>query len=82
MLHLSSLCQTPVDHAIADEILDDLLKREFNKQQRVKDDKGKRPLKVTGIKIMDDLEQRIENVEKDLNKEKEKNILTRHKRKW
>ncbi|GJW94643.1 zinc finger, CCHC-type containing protein [Tanacetum coccineum] len=58
----------------SDEILDDLLEREFNKQHRVKvDDKEKGPLKddkrkVTGFKILDDLEQRIENVEKDLNK--------------
>ncbi|GJS06046.1 hypothetical protein Tco_0362842 [Tanacetum coccineum] len=56
-----------VGDAIANEILDDLLKKEFNRQQRVKDDKGNRPLKddkrsVTGIKILDDLGQKIENV--------------------
>ncbi|GJR53030.1 hypothetical protein Tco_1403551 [Tanacetum coccineum] len=62
-----------VDDAIADEILDDLLKREWDKQQRVKDDKRK----VTRIKIMDDLEKRIENVEKDLNKAKDKMDLNK-----
>nr|GEW47463.1 hypothetical protein [Tanacetum cinerariifolium] len=44
------------------------------------DDKGTGPLKddksrVIGIKILDDLEQRIENVEKILNKAKEKKLL-------
>nr|GEW05377.1 hypothetical protein [Tanacetum cinerariifolium] len=34
-----------VDDAISDEILDDLLKREFNKQHHLKDDKGKGPMK-------------------------------------
>ncbi|GKA80667.1 hypothetical protein Tco_0787359 [Tanacetum coccineum] len=71
-----------VDDAIADEILDDLLKRERDKQQRVKDDKRNGPLKddkrkVTRIKIMDDLEKRIENVEKDLNKAKDKMDLNK-----
>nr|GEX42062.1 hypothetical protein [Tanacetum cinerariifolium] len=62
-----------VDDAIADEILDDLLKRERDKQQRVKaifvDDKRK------GIF------ERIENVEKDLNKAKEKMDLNKGKEK-
>ncbi|GJX39541.1 hypothetical protein Tco_0252844, partial [Tanacetum coccineum] len=58
-----------VDDAIADEILDDLLKTECEKQQHVKYDKGKGHLKddkrkVTGIKILDYLELMIENVEK------------------
>ncbi|GKG33461.1 hypothetical protein Tco_0433620, partial [Tanacetum coccineum] len=56
------------------------------KQHRVRDDKGNGPLKddkrkVTGIKILDDLEQRIENVEKDLNKAKEKMDLNKGKEK-
>ncbi|GJR98022.1 hypothetical protein Tco_0270196 [Tanacetum coccineum] len=68
-------CQ--LDDAIGDEILDDLLKREWEKQQRVKDDKRK----VTRIKILDDLEQRIENVEKHLNKAKEKMDLNKRKEK-
>ncbi|GJR96587.1 hypothetical protein Tco_0268761 [Tanacetum coccineum] len=52
-----------VDDVIVDEILGDLLKIELEKQQCVKvfsifvDDKRK----VTRIKILDDLEQRIEN---------------------
>ncbi|GKB03644.1 hypothetical protein Tco_0831787 [Tanacetum coccineum] len=76
-----------VDDVISNEILDDLLKREFNKQQRVKDEKGKmtkekRPLKddkrkLTGIKIAVDLEKRIQNVEIDLNKAKEKMLMER-----
>ncbi|GKF48336.1 hypothetical protein Tco_0141587, partial [Tanacetum coccineum] len=41
----------------------------------LKDDKRK----VTGIKILDDLEQRIERVEKILNKEKEKMNLKKGK---
>ncbi|GKE08633.1 hypothetical protein Tco_1412184, partial [Tanacetum coccineum] len=40
------------------------------------DDKSK----VTGIKILDDLEQRIEKVEKILNKAKEKMLLKKGKR--
>nr|GEX79482.1 hypothetical protein [Tanacetum cinerariifolium] len=48
------------------------------------DDKGNGPLKddkneVTGIKILDDLEQRIEKVEKILNKAKEKMLLKKGK---
>ncbi|GKB48215.1 hypothetical protein Tco_0898968 [Tanacetum coccineum] len=76
-----------VDDVISNEILNDLLKREFNKQQRVKDEKGKmtkekRPLKddkrkLTGIKIAVDLEKRIQNVEIDLNKAKEKMLMER-----
>ncbi|GJW63753.1 hypothetical protein Tco_0115637 [Tanacetum coccineum] len=42
-------------------------------------DKGNGPLK--GIKILDDLEQRIENVEKYLNKAKEKKDLNKAKEK-
>ncbi|GJX09527.1 hypothetical protein Tco_0199386 [Tanacetum coccineum] len=43
------------------------------------DDKGKGPLK--GIKILDDLEQRIEKVENILNKAKEKMVLKKGKEK-
>ncbi|GKE02688.1 hypothetical protein Tco_1390671 [Tanacetum coccineum] len=42
-------------------------------------DKGKGPLK--GIKILDDLEQRIEKVENILNKAKEKMVLKKGKEK-
>ncbi|GJZ16274.1 hypothetical protein Tco_0551951 [Tanacetum coccineum] len=50
------------------------------------DDKGNGPLKddkreVTGIKILDDLKQRIEKVEKILNKAKEKMVLKKGKEK-
>ncbi|GKC77809.1 hypothetical protein Tco_1128583, partial [Tanacetum coccineum] len=49
------------------------------------DDKGKGHLKddkseVTGINILDDLEQRIEKVENILNKVKEKMLLKKGKR--
>ncbi|GJY81711.1 hypothetical protein Tco_0494462, partial [Tanacetum coccineum] len=57
-----------VHDAIADDILDDLLKREWEKQHRVKDDKRK----LTELKILDILEQRIEKVGKHLHKAKEK----------
>ncbi|GJR45270.1 hypothetical protein Tco_1313373 [Tanacetum coccineum] len=63
-----------VHDAIADDILDDLLKREWEKQQRVKvfaifvDDKRK----STEIKILDVLELRLKKVGKHLNKAKEK----------
>ncbi|GJU06228.1 hypothetical protein Tco_1122658 [Tanacetum coccineum] len=43
----------------------------------LKDDKSK----VTGIKILDDLEKRIEKVEKLLNKAKEKMLLKKGKEK-
>ncbi|GJY44966.1 hypothetical protein Tco_0433179 [Tanacetum coccineum] len=56
-----------VHDAIADDILDDLLKREWEKQQRVKYDKRK----LTEMKILELLEQRIEKVGKHLNKEKQ-----------
>ncbi|GKB42595.1 hypothetical protein Tco_0887537 [Tanacetum coccineum] len=62
-----------VHDAIVDDILDDLLKREWEKQQRVKlfaifvDDKRK----VTQMKIQDLLEKRIEKVGQHLNKEKQ-----------
>ncbi|GJZ21857.1 hypothetical protein Tco_0558896 [Tanacetum coccineum] len=51
------------------------------------DDKGNRPLKddkseVTGIKILDDLDLRIEKLEKILNKAKKKMVLKKGKRKW
>ncbi|GKB33257.1 hypothetical protein Tco_0872658, partial [Tanacetum coccineum] len=56
-----------VHDAIADEILDDLLKREWEKQKRVKYDKRK----VTQMKIQDLLEKRIEKAGQHLNKEKQ-----------
>ncbi|GJX75336.1 hypothetical protein Tco_0313931 [Tanacetum coccineum] len=55
-----------VHDAIADDILDDLLKREWEKQKRVKYDKRK----VTQMKIQDLLEKRIEKARQHLNKEK------------
>ncbi|GJS53997.1 hypothetical protein Tco_0627359 [Tanacetum coccineum] len=55
-----------VHDAIADDILDDLLKREREKQKRVKYDNRK----VTQMKIQDLLEKRIEKTEQHLNKEK------------
>nr|GEX95577.1 zinc finger, CCHC-type [Tanacetum cinerariifolium] len=78
-----------VDDAIADEILNDLLKivlmyclvgylcRLQRKVTFERDDKRK----VTRIKILDDLEQKIEKVEKDLNKAKEKMDLNKGKKK-
>nr|GEW52805.1 hypothetical protein [Tanacetum cinerariifolium] len=74
-------CQ--LDDAIGDEILGDLLKREREreKQQRVKG-RGLRMLEnITGIKILDDMEQMIENVGKHLNKAKEKMDLNKRKEK-
>nr|GEZ60454.1 hypothetical protein [Tanacetum cinerariifolium] len=58
-----------VHDAIADDILDDLLKREGEKQKRMrcKDDKRK----VTQMKIQDLLEKRIEKAGQHLNKEKQ-----------
>ncbi|GKB40908.1 hypothetical protein Tco_0885850 [Tanacetum coccineum] len=63
-----------VDDDVGDEILDDLLKREFEKQQRLK---GKELLKddkasLTRIDILDDPKRRIDNVEVVLNKAKRK----------
>ncbi|GKB09986.1 hypothetical protein Tco_0843909, partial [Tanacetum coccineum] len=68
-----------LDDDVSDEILDDLLKREFKKQQRLKDEKGKGLLKddkasLTGPHILDDLEKRIDNVEVVFNKPKKKNL--------
>ncbi|GJS07901.1 hypothetical protein Tco_0364697 [Tanacetum coccineum] len=56
-----------VHDAIADDILDDLLKREWEKHKRVKYDKRK----LTQMKIQDLLEKRIEKVGQHLNKEKQ-----------
>ncbi|GKC62952.1 hypothetical protein Tco_1095550 [Tanacetum coccineum] len=56
-----------VQDAIADDILDDLLKRGWEKQKRVKYDKRK----VTQMKIQDLLEKRIEKAGQHLNKEKQ-----------
>ncbi|GKA73179.1 hypothetical protein Tco_0779395 [Tanacetum coccineum] len=66
-----------VDDDVGDEILDDLLKREFEKQQRLKADKGKELLKddkasLTGIDILDDPKRRIDNVEVILTRQREK----------
>ncbi|GJZ92148.1 zinc finger, CCHC-type containing protein [Tanacetum coccineum] len=66
-----------VHDAIADDILDDLLKREWEKQQRVKYDKRK----VTEIKILELLEQRIEKVRKHLNKKKQIMVINKGKEK-
>ncbi|GKE16925.1 hypothetical protein Tco_1424502, partial [Tanacetum coccineum] len=66
-----------VHDVIADDILDDLLKREWAKKQHVEDDRRK----VTKIKILDVLEQRIEKVRKHLNKAKEKMDLNKGKEK-
>ncbi|GKE28726.1 hypothetical protein Tco_1444110 [Tanacetum coccineum] len=55
-----------VHDAIADDILDDLLKREWEKQKRMKYDKRK----VTQMKIQDLIEKRIEKAGQHLNKEK------------
>ncbi|GKA11035.1 hypothetical protein Tco_0690468 [Tanacetum coccineum] len=53
--------------AIADDILDDLLKRKWEKQKRVKYDKRK----ATQMKIQDLLEKRIEKAGQHLSKEKQ-----------
>ncbi|GJZ92146.1 hypothetical protein Tco_0664211 [Tanacetum coccineum] len=66
-----------VHEAIADDILNDLLKREWEKQQRVKYDKRK----VTEIKILELLEQKIEKVRKYLNKEKQIMVINKGKEK-
>ncbi|GJW92656.1 hypothetical protein Tco_0170209 [Tanacetum coccineum] len=60
-----------VHDAIADDILDDLLKREWEKQKRVKYDKRK----VTQMKIQDLIEKRIEKAGKHFNKEKADNVI-------
>ncbi|GJR93609.1 ribonuclease H-like domain-containing protein [Tanacetum coccineum] len=63
----------PVHDVVADDILDDLLKKEWEQQRRVKlfvicvYDKRK----VIEMKILELLEQRIEKVEKHLNKKKQ-----------
>ncbi|GJW84016.1 hypothetical protein Tco_0157161 [Tanacetum coccineum] len=56
-----------IHDAIAIDILNDLLKREWEKQKRVKYDKRK----VTQMKIQDLLEKRIEKAGQHLNKEKQ-----------
>ncbi|GKB78482.1 hypothetical protein Tco_0945377 [Tanacetum coccineum] len=56
-----------VHDAIVDDILHDLLKREWEKQKRVKYDKRK----VTQMKIQDLIEKRIEKAGQHLNKEKQ-----------
>ncbi|GJU75407.1 hypothetical protein Tco_1272477 [Tanacetum coccineum] len=66
-----------VHDAIADDILDDLLKREWEKQKRVKYDK----IKVTQMKIRDLLEKRIEKAGQHLNKEKQKMHINKGKEK-
>ncbi|GKB51707.1 hypothetical protein Tco_0902460, partial [Tanacetum coccineum] len=66
-----------VHDAIADNILDDLLKREWEKQQCVKYDKRK----VTKVKILDLLEQRISRVGKHLTKVKKKMDINKGKEK-
>ncbi|GJT18747.1 reverse transcriptase domain, reverse transcriptase zinc-binding domain protein [Tanacetum coccineum] len=66
-----------VHNAIADDILDDLLRREWEKQQCVKYDKRN----VIEMKILELLEQRIEKVEKHLNKEKHIMVINKGKEK-
>ncbi|GJV42949.1 hypothetical protein Tco_1427485 [Tanacetum coccineum] len=66
-----------VHNAIADDILDDLLKREWEKHKRVKYDK----IKVTQMKIQDLLEKSIEKVGQHLNKEKHINHINKGKEK-
>ncbi|GJU96507.1 hypothetical protein Tco_1321263 [Tanacetum coccineum] len=66
-----------VHDAIADDILDDLLKIEWEKQERVKYDKKK----VSEMKILNLLEQRISRVGKHLNKAKEKMDINKGKEK-
>ncbi|GKD02255.1 hypothetical protein Tco_1177229 [Tanacetum coccineum] len=66
-----------VHDAIADDVLDDLLKREWEKQLRVKYDKRK----VTKMKILELLEQRIDKVRKPLNKEKQIMVINKEKEK-
>nr|GEV45776.1 hypothetical protein [Tanacetum cinerariifolium] len=66
-----------VHDVIADDILHDLLKREQEKQQRVKYDKRK----VTEMKILELLEQKIDKVRKHLNKEKQIMVINMGKEK-
>ncbi|GJW59077.1 hypothetical protein Tco_0105808 [Tanacetum coccineum] len=59
---------------------DDLLQKDLNKQESVKDDKGNRLLKddkgkLTGIKSVDDLEKRIQNVKEVMYKAKEEMLM-------
>ncbi|GKB45968.1 hypothetical protein Tco_0896721 [Tanacetum coccineum] len=56
------------NNEVSDEILDDLLKRVYENQQRVKDDKA------TGTKIIDDVDKENLNVEVVLNKPKNNNL--------
>nr|GEV41912.1 hypothetical protein [Tanacetum cinerariifolium] len=60
-----------VGDATSDVILDDLLQKKFNEQERAIDDKTK----LTGIKCVDNLKKRIQNVEKVLYKAKEKMLM-------
>ncbi|GJW48990.1 hypothetical protein Tco_0080636 [Tanacetum coccineum] len=66
-----------VHDAIADDILDDLLKREWEKQKRVKYDKRK----ITQMKIQDLLEKRFEKAGQHLNKEKQIMHINKGKKK-
>ncbi|GJW20155.1 hypothetical protein Tco_0030777 [Tanacetum coccineum] len=66
-----------LDNDVSDEILDDILKREFKKQHRVKDKKGKKVLKddkATGTEIIHVVDKENDNVEVVLNKPKNKNL--------
>ncbi|GJT47235.1 hypothetical protein Tco_0955950, partial [Tanacetum coccineum] len=68
-----------LENNVNDEILDDLLKREFKKQQRLKDQKGKGLFKddkanQTGTHILDDLQKENNNVEEVLNNPKNKKL--------
>ncbi|GJS32751.1 hypothetical protein Tco_0531133 [Tanacetum coccineum] len=59
------------DDAMADVILEDLLQKVYNETELVKDDKGK----GTETESLDNLENRIQNVEEVLYKAKEQMIM-------
>ncbi|GJZ34239.1 hypothetical protein Tco_0579675 [Tanacetum coccineum] len=63
-----------LDNDVSDEILDDILKREFEKQQRVKYQKGKGDFKATGTDIIDDVDKENSNVEVVIKKPKNKKL--------
>ncbi|GKB91246.1 hypothetical protein Tco_0963518 [Tanacetum coccineum] len=66
-LRFSYLVVGWVDDEMADVILDDLLQKEFNEHEHVKDDKGKGPR----IESVDNIEKRIKNVRSSLQGKKQ-----------
>nr|GEZ15719.1 hypothetical protein [Tanacetum cinerariifolium] len=66
-----------VHDAIADDILDDFLKKEWETQKRVKYDKRK----VTQMNIQDIIEKRIEKAGQHINKEKQIMHINKGKKK-